>query len=880
MKNITSFFKYKVSGVFCCLFMILTDVGATPLDSIMLRFFKDASMYSIRIPQEKVYLHLDNNAYFQGETLWFKAYVVLASSLTPSPMSKVLYVELLSPSGQVVQERRLKIENGQANGEFSLKDIIHTGYYQVRAYTRAMLNWDEAYMFSRVIPIFDAPAKDGDYLTPKFYETKDGRKLLSGRKKSEDPIGSIQKDNIRMAFYPEGGKRVKDIRSQIAFLLTTSNGNAIDSICRLYNDKGNLISTFQPVHLGMGIFELPADFNTGYVLVGNNPLNRFDIPSPTWSGVVLTADRYTQTDSLQMRIQVSKEWLNNPIGVCISNRGKVCYFGKLQMTTAEVKLSLPDSVMDDGVNQLTLFNTSGRKLAERLLYKRPSERELQLQVKQDEDHYSACSPVNIELSLTNPKKKPISTTFSVAVHDADCEVAGRENTLPIDLLLTSDLKGYIENPGYYFEKDDASHRRALDLLLMVQGWRRYDWDEMIGTRPFQLKQPMEDGLLMFGKVAQKWKPNIIPEVEVELYAEPEKGYALHGRSRTDSLGRFFFKVPDFYGTCDGIFATNIKGKKKSSRVMLDRFFSPEAFSYGPSEERIISLPRDEKKSLRIFSPDSLLNIPKGNILPTATVKAKRVQNIFTHNGGEKVGRRYMDRIYDMKLEYERMRDIGQQPDTMGIIDWLRLRVPEFDFNKVSFGGRPIILFMDNIQPKLLDFKNIQRSQTKFINYQYKGGNMPRNMRKASAQEEAPEEIIYPLSLLNKIIISEDPKTVYKFIPKMELRNNIQTSSLTESLVTIFAYSKYEDTPVPRGQQRVYIFGYDKPMVFYNPLYGETEPKRANDYRRTLYWNPNVTTNQKGQAYLHFFTNSRKDGIRFHLSAVGVTNEGLFLDYEK
>ena len=107
--------------------------------------------------QEKVYLHFDNTGYFLGETMWFKAYVVAAPQLRPTELSRVLYVELLTPEGRVVETKKLKIVDGKCHGEFLLagKTLIG-GFYEVRAYTRAMLNW-EGTVFSRVFPVFDHP---------------------------------------------------------------------------------------------------------------------------------------------------------------------------------------------------------------------------------------------------------------------------------------------------------------------------------------------------------------------------------------------------------------------------------------------------------------------------------------------------------------------------------------------------------------------------------------------------------------------------------------------------------------------------------------------------------------------------------------------------
>ena len=158
------------------------------IDALCIRAEDDVAQlvtYAARInyfnrlcPQEKVYLHLDNTAYFQGETIWYAANVVDATT-GGEAASKVLYVELLSPTGVVLKQQKLKITDGRCHGSFSLIDnaiedavkmrgavLYPSGYYQLRAYTRTMLNFDDAGVFSRVIPVYKAPDKEGDYAEP------------------------------------------------------------------------------------------------------------------------------------------------------------------------------------------------------------------------------------------------------------------------------------------------------------------------------------------------------------------------------------------------------------------------------------------------------------------------------------------------------------------------------------------------------------------------------------------------------------------------------------------------------------------------------------------------------------------------------------------
>ena len=130
-------------------------------DSALVRmreFVRNISVFNCILPQEKVYLHLDNTGYFQGERIWFKAYAVRTDHNRLGSVSKVLYVDLLNPFGEIEATQKVKLENGQGHGDFALDSLRTTGFYEIRAYTRYNANFDSTGVFSRVIPIYKRPS--------------------------------------------------------------------------------------------------------------------------------------------------------------------------------------------------------------------------------------------------------------------------------------------------------------------------------------------------------------------------------------------------------------------------------------------------------------------------------------------------------------------------------------------------------------------------------------------------------------------------------------------------------------------------------------------------------------------------------------------------
>src|SRR5665647_1125977 len=207
MKNV---FKYSI--LFLCFFCqtIQSQQDSTALRKLS-SFAKKINTFSKEYPQEKVYLHFDNTAYYLSETLWFKGYVVTAAGNALSPLSKTLYVELVSPEGNILETKKLKIENGQCHSDIKLPtSSSFAGFYEVRAYTRFMLNWEKEYLFSRVFPVYDKPVEEGFY-RHIITERSPSQKVPQIRKEFE------QKGNIAMSFYPEGGNLVKGLKSKVAF---------------------------------------------------------------------------------------------------------------------------------------------------------------------------------------------------------------------------------------------------------------------------------------------------------------------------------------------------------------------------------------------------------------------------------------------------------------------------------------------------------------------------------------------------------------------------------------------------------------------------------------------------------------------------------------
>ena len=631
MRNTT---RLLILFLFCSI-SSLTNAQQDTCTQKLMSFVRNINTFNRIHPQEKAYLHFDNTGYYVGETIWFKAYVVAAEQNKPTELSKILYVELMSPEGFVVETRKLKIENGQCHGEFLLKDSLYAGYYEIRAYTANMLNFGEDRsvkgllfgrpinpgpfnkhgsawnygnddIFSRVFPVYDKPSKEGDYNEKTMRERPRMGEAFEKKKKKAD--------TIQVSFYPEGGNLINGITSKIAF--------------KAVNEKGEEVTTFNTIHDGTGAFCLCPQEETYTAKVRyKDRAYTFDLPKSLLSGYVMTLDNLPE-DHLLVQIAKSPDITPQILGISISCRGKVSIFDTLQVTSngEPYILKLPKSRLPSGVNQLTLFNAEGDILSDRLFFIDHQEyKQLSFKATKSKTFYQPFERVDIDFQLKDTIGEPIESDFSLAVRDESTEdiTYNTENILT-NLLLSSDLKGFIKDPAYYFASADRQHRLDLDLLLMTQGWRRYSWRQEAGLEEFKNKYEIEEGLAIKGivvSVFERGDYRYFSKFKTERNVAVSAKWTIDGRLLNDSCltesnGKYYIPVNDFRGKGDLCLKTFREGKHDRFFIQQDRVLSPEPRLYSFYE---ISIPNT------ILSTENNPNVQPGiagQSLSEVTVKAK------------------------------------------------------------------------------------------------------------------------------------------------------------------------------------------------------------------------------------------------------------------
>lgn len=823
-----------------------------PSDSIFY-WLENAENFTSLHPQEKVYLHLDNTGYYYGDDIWFKAYVVNSFGNTPTSVSGTLYVELLNPGGEVIDKRILKIKDGQCNGDFTLNRVpFYSGFYEIRAYTKYMINFGDSLIYSRIIPVFDQPRKEGDFSEKKMQKYGRGKYVYSRKKPHKSA-------NLNLKFYPEGGYLVNGNRTKVGFEATDRYGHPVEINGIIKDDEQRELLYFSSLHEGKGIFELTPDRHpmTAYVRYDGKEY-KFALPESIEEGYTLTVDNVTSKDSLFVEIQHTS---NDTLGMAILGGGILhSSYLIIPREGTPVKASIDRTHLSPGVSQIILFDKTGRKISDRLIFNEGNCR-MKVHTEFDKPSYEPYEEVNLKITLKDVDGHPFSTPMSLSIRERDGEVKFNRNILT-DLLLMSEIRGYVHDPGYYFESDDEEHRRKLDLLLLVQGWRRYSWDHMTGKEKFPIRYEVEDTVLSVnGRVLSYNKKEPKPGVDVSAFLMHRNEDTYNPESyadiyRTDSLGKFHFNA-DVTGEWNMVLALREKGKKKDYMIQLDRLFSPSPrqyrftdmeldFDYGSNNGQLLTEDyedngnaMDEPDVISLFKDSLMVSGTKIKELPEVVVKGKK-------NSKERdiyKARSKSLAYYDVKSGLDDIRDEGEY---IGDDIHKFLRSMNRNFSRTLSNGEEYLLYKGRMPLFVINYMRTNRTKFDYDKYKY-----------------------IRLEAIKSIYISEDLGSMCDYADPMI--NPFDIDKLYGCAVFI---ETYPDGEIPvdagKGVRKTRLEGYSKVREFYNPDYSMLEPEP--DYRRTLYWNPNLYTNENGEAAVRFYNNGTAGDFQADLQTV--TSTGL------
>jgi hypothetical protein len=890
-------------------------------------------------PHEKLFVHLDNTLYYLGDTIWFKAYCRETFRDTPSQMSGVLYVELLNDDGYLMERKLVELKDGEGCGFFHLpNDSIHfCGFYELRAYTRWQLNWgafehehstmdsewffnkaarreffrDYDKIYSRVFPVYEARDPDEQDMIQVD--------AMFSRPKTRRFKEDLEKPKGMITLFPEGGHLIMGVPNNVAYEATLQDGTWLE---------GNLTCPSYPginaptINRGRGVFSIiPLNgmkddviFTTsdGNVIMGH-------LPQVEDNGVALSigsegGQRCVQTNFVGRKQQ----------GFYIS----VMHEGKLESVfplDAKNEIVLQEDSLRCGIHQITVFDKNGRVWADRLFFV-AKENQLLPTVSLSEPKPQIQPYEKVELSV---KTQNPNASLSLSIRDV-----GRGNRHNFDtgnilteMLLCSEIKGFVPNPEWYFEANDEEHQIALDLLMMTQGWRRFEWKDMALPGRWAVVQPLEKTPILIGAVhtyraVERYDPiqvlslrkqysfmgmphDMVEEAIRDHFGLPDKhgqryyhGKDFNKNSRADSIGatkelaqrmlrdgeklKHEVRVHCQWGDFLSLKALELDTETKDGafQIQLPRAYGSDYLYLTASDTT--KWRKSERKDW-IHANDSKypefyvrISYPYPHFVKPYNHYQTSMMPITLYDFAELPKLDNITQMQEVNIE-------GKMPNMQKYMYYRPiLEIDAYDaFNMVVDAGFMESYYnsSDNLATALaryhvadMGIKGRYKIWKRFGDIYFDPTSYDRNTgdKRFLLDGNNPYRAIKEYNELRKL------KSIYiysDYVPRLEGDKRFRPSNRPNVGVLFKKFDKNKTRRV-FTDRCIKQQGFSYAADFYHPDYSSQIPPEPTDYRRTLYWNPNLKLDENGEATITFYNNSRTT----HLSveAEGQATDGTLL----
>lgn len=840
--------------------------------------------YQEDFPVEKAYLHLDKFTYTLGEDLWFSAYLVAGGTQVPSPLSNTLYVDFFDGEGLLLTQKMIQVENGRGAGDFKIPSFAKTGIYQIKAYTSWMKNFGEDYFFTQRFEVIDglggsflprvefldlsaaegkvryqvslqAVNSSGDPLSNKnilVQATGDGEVLYSQElqlsalgeaefifsipavahasqslelsfEENEDYVitqkirlpYSLQLADIQ--FLPEGGQLLMGKKSKLAFRAVDPDGTPITLTGTLEGEEG---TTFSSNFAGLGKVEITPSKDSYVALIQSTlygESRKVALPKASSKGLNIQVQNPEEGAFLSALVQGNE--VDGNLLLVSHTRGLINFMVQGKLTNGVWGARIPKKNLPSGINTIAVLDEKGKPLLERLVFIQ-NEDTLQLNLSSSSQ---ITSRGKIDLSLESLfQNNPNSGSFSIAVADVDQVQDESElfGSIFSHLLLSSDLKGEIYRPGYYFQHQNPETKEALDLVMLTHGWSRFSWEDIFTEKFPDQGYYIEQGISIKGKIKEQYptrkglgggKINVVIGEGIELLSTeygPDGMFLLTDLQYQDSVTVTI--------TAEDSRAKNFIDLELEDPKLL---FSKLKVKY-PLE---ISWPEGLVSTVRERSLMQQLNAdPKIIDLEEVTIGAKTLQE-------EKTSNRKIYGSGDATLKPD---EIPGGSGFVNIFQMIQGRVAGVRVNLNGFSASVQIRGVGSIQAGteplyLLDNIPVDAATL--------GQVSPRDVESIEVFKDPSRTAIFGSQGANGAI------AVYT-----KTGAGLSSTSVGGTLVTKYG-------------------GYALPREFYSPKYDEKSPATAvTDKRATLFWNPLISTDASGKASVEFYNS---DSASKHLVVI-------------
>lgn len=620
-------------------------------------------------------------------------------------------------------------------------------------------------------------------------------------------------------FFPEGGDLVENVRSKVAFKAVGEKGNGLRVKGEIVDNTGKVITPLESQHLGMGVVAfLPEPGHTykANVTFSNGVKKTIALPAAKSSGIALSV---TNTDPADMvlRITANPNYFsanqNKNYYIVARSKGVICYAAKATLTAPTFTASIPRDKFPTGIAQVTLFTSAGEPLVERLAFINHGNT-LSLAVNSDKKTYGSRQPVKMSVTAKT-NNQPIQGNFSVSVVNETRVPFSEdsETTILSTFLLSTELAGYIEDPNYYFNQPNEKKKSDLDVLMLTQGYRKFDYKNIIAGKAPAISFLPEQGIEFSGTLRSA---NGMPVSKgtLKLVVPKNRFYA---ETTTDVNGVFRFKnvvVPD---SAEASITARTSTGSKNMMIMLDG----SAF---PAIIKNVNAP-DETLNIDSILDPYLQNSERQYRLATqmlqeVVVKAAPVKKASHTDYPALTG---LSMLADHTIDTERFKGCNVMISCLqGAAMGLTFADNNFFVTRVYNSGLrvPVAIFLDGMQIEPTFLNNIVPADVESVEIFLKDD----------------------LGLVNRAYGTNGVLSIYT-------KKDVKKAVTADDLKKLFP---------PNNVLTFTPQGFIKSREFYSPKYASPESRTAgSDLRTTIYWNPKVFTDQNGNMAFDFYTGDNK-----------------------
>ena len=750
--------------------------------------------YNNSFVEEKMHVHFDKPVYNSGETIWFKAY--LLNSNTSLSQSTNLYTELLTEEGNVIERKVYPIFESSTAGSFDIPQQARNSHLFFRAYTTWMLNFDTSFLYTKQIPVVQPSS----------------------------PSTATQPKETVLRFFPEGGNWVTGLPAILAFKATDNNGlpKAVSGVIK--NTAGQTITAFKSIHNGMGKVELealPEDVYYAEWKDENNQLHKTVLPAQETTGVAL---QLTPTNShIGFTVRRRNDNTIKRAHVLAQMYNQVVYQATINFSSSEVSGAIPARQLASGILQLTVFDTDWQPLAERIVFINNGD-------------YLFASSINLLTKNLNKRGKntieieipdSLKTNLSLSVTDAGLKTDNGEESIISRLLLTSDLRGYIHQPEYYFSSTTDSVQEHLDLVMLTHGWRRYNWQQLAKGELPAIKFPRENYLNLQGHLTGAATGQLPDNTQLNLILQTKDSSRQFLTLPVNKSGHFAADGLIFFDTAKLYYQFN-KNARLDRKAKVD--FTTHTY-------RTVVLPGNGLPPFFTPLPHAERNqffaIKRKEVLPLYDKKVKTLEGVV-------VKAKIRSREEELEKRY-----------TSGLFQTGRSR----NFN----------LLDDPSAIGSMNVLNYLQGKVAGLQISYGGGSNYRVERRGSTPAFYIDEMQADPEQLAMLVMSDIAFIKVIDPPFMGAPGNGAGGAIA-------VYTRRGDDAArstTKGLEQGTVIGYSMPREFYSPDYATFSPlHEIEDIRSTLHWAPYILTDKTNKKIkIEFYNNDVSQSLRIVLEGL-------------